>query len=73
MYSIIAGLGADLTTLAQQGGAAYRDRFELVYRRESAHSNDVWQADHTRAGQTVGGYAAWSCRAVWVKPGYQRR
>ena len=47
VYSIIAGLGADLTTLAQQGGAAYRDRFELVYRRESAHSNDVWQADHT--------------------------
>ena len=47
MYSIIAGLGTDLTTLAQQGGAAYRDRFELVYRRESAHSNDVWQADHT--------------------------
>jgi hypothetical protein len=27
----------------------------------------------TRAGQTVGGYAAWSCRSVWVKSGYQRR
>ena len=30
-------------------------------------------AAERRAGQTVGGYAAWSCRAVWVKPGYQRR
>jgi len=27
-----------------------------------------------RAGQTVGGYAAWSCRwGVWLKSGYQRR
>ena len=26
-----------------------------------------------RAGQTVGGYAVWSCRSVWVKSGYQRR
>jgi len=28
------------------GVAAYRDRFEWVLRRESAHPNDVWQADH---------------------------
>ena len=27
----------------------------------------------TRAGQTVGGYSAWSCRSVWAKAGYQRR
>ena len=25
----------------------YRDDFELVLRRESAHPNDLWQADHT--------------------------
>ncbi len=44
---VIAGLDPGLATLAHHGPAAYRDRFELVLRRESAHSNDVWQADHT--------------------------
>ena len=44
---VIAGLDPGLATLAHHGPAVYRDRFELVLRRESAHSNDVWQADHT--------------------------
>ena len=26
---------------------AYRDTYELVYRRESAKPNQMWQADHT--------------------------
>ena len=38
---VIAGLDPGLAALAHHGPAVYRDRFELVYRRESAHSNDV--------------------------------
>jgi putative transposase len=26
----------------------YRERFELVYRREAAAPNEIWQADHTQ-------------------------
>ena len=44
---IIADLDRGLVTLAHHGPAAYRDGFELVWRRESAHPNDLWQADHT--------------------------
>lgn len=44
---IIAGLDRGLVALAHHDAAAYRDEFELVYRRESAHPSDVWQADHT--------------------------
>ena len=34
-------------TLAQEGQAAFRDRFELVYRRLAECPNAIWQADHT--------------------------
>ena len=44
---IIAGLDRGLVTMAHHGSDAYRDDFELVLRRESAHPNDLWQADHT--------------------------
>ena len=33
--------------MAHHDPDVYRDDFELVLRRESAHPNDVWQADHT--------------------------
>lgn len=33
--------------MAHRGPAAYRDAYELVYRREAARPNDQWQADHT--------------------------
>lgn len=45
--AIATALDAGLTTLAHHGQAAYRDRYELVYRREARHPNDQWQADHT--------------------------
>ncbi len=45
--SIIAGIDPGLRTLARHGGAAYRDQFELVYRRSAARPNEQWQADHT--------------------------
>jgi putative transposase len=44
---IIKGLDPALVTLAHEGPAAYREEFDLLYRREATHSNAMWQADHT--------------------------
>lgn len=44
VYAIVA---SQLVTLAHDGGAALRDRYELVYRHEAAEPNALWQADHT--------------------------
>ncbi|MCZ2405004.1 DDE-type integrase/transposase/recombinase [Paenarthrobacter sp. Z7-10] len=44
---VIAALDPGLRTLAQQGDAAYRDRFEVVFRRNAGHPNEQWQVDHT--------------------------
>ena len=44
---IIAGLDRGLVSLARHGAKGYGNEFELVLRRESAHPNDLWQADHT--------------------------
>ncbi|WP_136612139.1 Mu transposase C-terminal domain-containing protein [Sinomonas albida] len=44
---IIKGIDPGLRTLAAEGGAAYRDRFELVFRRTAAAPNEQWQMDHT--------------------------
>ena len=45
--SIVAAIDPGLRTLAHEGDAAYRDRFELVHRRSAARPNEQWQADHT--------------------------
>ena len=52
--------------------------WDLVERRDGRSARPNGSANRSwatcwRAGQTVGGYAAWSCRSVWVKSGYQRR
>ncbi len=44
---IIKNLDPALRTLAHQGAAAYREEFDLLYRREATHANAMWQADHT--------------------------
>ena len=44
---IIKNLSPALVTLAYQGSAAYREEFDLLYRREATHANAMWQADHT--------------------------
>lgn len=44
---IIKNLAPALVTYAHQGAAAYREEFDLLYRREATHSNAMWQADHT--------------------------
>lgn len=45
--SIIAGLDPGMATLARQGSATYRDKYELVWRRRAEQPNAIWQADHT--------------------------
>lgn len=44
---VIGRLDRGLVALAHHDPDVYRDEFELVLRREAAHANDVWQADHT--------------------------
>src|SRR2546428_8146039 len=46
-YAVMQHLDPALVTLAHDGSAAYRDTFDLVYRREAAHPNAIWQADHS--------------------------
>ncbi len=43
---IIKNLDPALVTMAHQGAAAYREEFDLLYRREASHANAIWQADH---------------------------
>lgn len=58
---IVGRIDPGIRTLAHEGDAAYRDRFELVFRRSTARANEQWQADHTlldvavldQAGQMV--------------------
>jgi putative transposase len=47
VHGIVRGLDPGLLTLAHDGAARYRDRFELVYRRQADAPNEIWQADHT--------------------------
>src|ERR1700722_13730599 len=42
-----------MVTLAHDGAAAYRDRFELIYRHRAAQPNAMWQADHTQLDLTI--------------------
>ena len=46
--AIVRELDPGLITLAHEGAAAYRDRFELIYRHRADRPNAVWQADHTQ-------------------------
>jgi putative transposase len=46
IYAIMRRLPTALTTLAHQGSKAYRQRFDLLHRREADAPNAIWQADH---------------------------
>ena len=48
IYTIIGRLGPSMVTLAHEGAAAFRDRFELIDRQRAARPNQIWQADHTQ-------------------------
>lgn len=43
----IQHLDPGLVTLAHAGITAYREAFDLLYRREASAANALWQADHT--------------------------
>lgn len=43
----IAGSVSESQIAATSDPAGYRDRHELVHRREASTSNEMWQADHT--------------------------
>jgi len=45
--AIVQGLDPALLTLAHQGVKMYRETYDLLYRREAARANEIWQADHT--------------------------
>ena len=47
IYRMIGALDPAMVMLAHEGQAAYRDRFELVYRHRAAKPNQIWQTDHT--------------------------
>ncbi|MEU6586504.1 Mu transposase C-terminal domain-containing protein [Nocardia sp. NPDC046763] len=46
--SIVTALDPAMLTLAHDGAAAFRDTYELVYRRRAERPNAMWQADHTQ-------------------------
>lgn len=45
--SIIVDLDPGMVTLALEGAASYRDKFEILLRRQAERPNAMWQADHT--------------------------
>lgn len=47
VYSIIQDIDPGLVCLAVEGTKAYRERFDLLHRREATRPNELWQADHT--------------------------
>jgi putative transposase len=53
VHGIVDGLDPHLLTLAHEGPAALRDRYELVFRRQSDRPNALWQADHTEIDLVV--------------------
>ena len=48
VHAIVTALDPGLVTLAHEGHAAYRDRFELIYRHRAERPNAIWQADYTQ-------------------------
>lgn len=47
VYGIVKKISPALLTLAHEGGKVYRQKYELIYRRECSTPNEIWQCDHT--------------------------
>jgi putative transposase len=47
IYAILAAIDPAMMTLAHEGAAAFRDKFEMIHRHQASVPNAVWQADHT--------------------------
>jgi len=56
VYDTVRAIDKALITLAHDGSHAYRQQFDLLYRREAKAANEIWQADHT-------------CLDIWLKNG----
>ena len=48
VYDLVRDIPIGLLTLAQRGGKAYSEQFDLVHRWEAPRSNAIWQADHAQ-------------------------
>lgn len=48
IYHIVKSMNPALLTLAHQGGKAYLQKYELIYRRECQEPNEIWQVDHSQ-------------------------
>lgn len=47
VYAIAKSLSSAAKTLATDGTKAYKNQYDLIYRREANYPNEFWQADHT--------------------------
>jgi len=47
VYDVVQSIDPAMATLAHEGSKRYREVSGLVYRREAATPNEIWQADHT--------------------------
>lgn len=45
---IVTTIDPHLLSLAHDGPTGFRDRYELVHRRQADRPNQIWQADHTK-------------------------
>jgi putative transposase len=48
VYAIVRGIEPALVCLAHDGPKVYRERFDVIHRREADRPNAIWQADHTQ-------------------------
>ncbi len=53
--AIVAAIDPAMRTLAHEGPAAYRDRYELIHRHRADRPNALWQCDHTELDVLVVG------------------
>jgi putative transposase len=47
VYDIVRSMDPALVKLAHEGTKAYQQSYDLLFRREARHPNEIWQADHT--------------------------
>lgn len=47
IYNMVSKLDPALLTLAHEGSVAYRDKYEIIFRREAEYANQMWEIDHT--------------------------
>lgn len=48
VYDVVRSIDPAMAVLAHEGSKRYKEVFDLVYRREAAKPNEIWQADHTQ-------------------------